>query len=154
VLARFLQEVAAVASVRLLKMTNGQYGFVVGKPGTGSDPLRLDIDDHYLGAVRSANSLSGGEKFMASLSLALGLADTVQRRNGGIRIESLFVDEGFGALDPSALDSAIDTLVGLRDEGRTVGLISHVEGIKNRIALGLEVQKTKDKGSHIVVPQR
>ena len=153
VLARFLQEVAVVASKRLLKMTNGQYGFVVGKPG-GKDPLRLDIDDHYLGAVRSANSLSGGEKFMASLSLALGLADTVQRRNGGIRIESLFVDEGFGALDPSALDSAIDTLVGLRDEGRTVGLISHVEGIKNRIALGLEVQKTKDKGSHIVVPQR
>jgi DNA repair protein SbcC/Rad50 len=154
VLARFLQEVAVVASVRLRKMTNGQYGFVVGKPGGGADPLRLDIDDHNLGAVRSANSLSGGEKFMASLSLALGLADTVQRRNGGIRIESLFVDEGFGALDSETLDSAIDTLVGLRDEGRTVGLISHVEGIKNRIALGLEVKKTKDNGSHIVVPQR
>ncbi len=156
VLARFLKEVAVEASVRLRKMSSGQYGFVVrttddeGK----ADPLRMDIDDHYSGTTRQVSSLSGGEQFMASLSLALGLADTVQRRNGGLRIECLFVDEGFGSLDPATLDLAIDTLVGLRDEGRTVGLISHVEGVKGRIDLGLEVKKSDNQGSRIVVPKR
>ena len=86
---------------------------------------------------RPTNSLSGGETFLASLSLALGLADTVQRRNGGVRIDCLFVDEGFGALDTDALDLAIDTLAELRAGGRTVGVISHVEGVKQRLDLGL-----------------
>jgi exonuclease SbcC len=92
--------------------------------------------------------LSGGETFLASLSLALGLADTVQRRNGGIRIDCLFVDEGFGALDTEALDLAIDTLAELRAGGRTVGVISHVEGVKQSLDLGLHLDKT-DSGSRI-----
>ena len=110
--------------------------------------LRLDIDDRHTNAARSVNTLSGGETFLASLSLALGLADTVQRRSGGIQIDCLFVDEGFGALDSDALDKAIDALSGLQAGGRTVGVISHVQGVKDRFAPGLQIVKT-DHGSHI-----
>ena len=115
-------------------------------------PVSLQITDHYNGETREVNSLSGGETFQASLSLALGLADTVQHGQGGIRIDSLFVDEGFGALDPGALDVAINTLSDLQEGGRTVGVISHLDEVKQRIATGLEVVKT-DRGSHIV-PRR
>jgi exonuclease SbcC len=94
-------------------------------------------------------SLSGGETFLASLSLALGLADTVQHRQGGVRIDSLFVDEGFGALDATSLDQAMDTLSDLQEGGRTVGVISHIDEVKQRIATGLEVIKS-ERGSHIL----
>jgi exonuclease SbcC len=150
VLAHFLREVSAEATVRLRSMSDGRFGFVVSDQDERDRAvgLRLDIEDRYTGRKRSVNSLSGGETFLASLSLALGLADTVQRRNGGIRIDCLFVDEGFGALDTEALDLAIDTLAELRAGGRTVGVISHVEGVKQRLDLGLRVVKT-DRGSHI-----
>ncbi|MCS5685075.1 MAG: hypothetical protein NZ654_07520, partial [Acidimicrobiales bacterium] len=152
VLAHFLREVSAEATVRLRSMSDSRFGFLVSdldeKDRTVG--LRLDIEDRYTGKKRSVNSLSGGETFLASLSLALGLADTVQRRNGGVRIDCLFVDEGFGALDTEALDLAIDTLAELRAGGRTVGVISHVEGVKQRLDLGLRVVKT-DRGSHIVL---
>jgi exonuclease SbcC len=151
VLAHFLREVAAEATVRLRSMTDGRFGFVVSDRDEKHRAvgLRLDVEDRYSGKKRSVNSLSGGETFMASLSLALGLADTVQRRNGGVRIDCLFVDEGFGALDSEALDLAIDTLAELLAGGRTVGIISHVEGVKQRIDIGLRVVKTV-RGSHIV----
>jgi exonuclease SbcC len=151
VLAHFLREVSAEATVRLRSMSDGRFGFVVSDQDEKGRAvgLRLDIEDSYTGKKRPANSLSGGETFLASLSLALGLADTVQRRNGGVRIDCLFVDEGFGALDTDALDLAIDTLAELRAGGRTVGVISHVEGVKQRLDLGLRVVKT-DRGSHIV----
>ena len=151
VLAHFLREVSAEATVRLRSMSDGRFGFVVSDQDERDRAvgLRLDIEDRYTGKKRSVNSLSGGETFLASLSLALGLADTVQRRNGGVRIDCLFVDEGFGALDTEALDLAIDTLAELRAGGRTVGVISHVEGVKQRLDLGLRLLKT-DRGSHIV----
>ena len=151
VLAHFLREVSAEATVRLRSMSDGRFGFVVSDQDEKDRAvgLRLDIEDSYTGKKRPTNSLSGGETFLASLSLALGLADTVQRRNGGVRIDCLFVDEGFGALDTDALDLAIDTLAELRAGGRTVGVISHVEGVKQRLDLGLRVVKT-DRGSHIV----
>jgi exonuclease SbcC len=151
VLAHFLREVSAEATVRLRSMSDGRFGFVVSDQDEKERAvgLRLDIEDHYTGRKRPVNSLSGGETFLASLSLALGLADTVQRRNGGVRIDCLFVDEGFGALDTEALDLAIDTLAELRAGGRTVGVISHVEGVKQRLDLGLRLVKT-DRGSHIV----
>ena len=150
VLAHHLRVVAAEASVRLLEMTAGRYAFVVSDTDDNGRVvgLRLDIDDRHTNETRSVNSLSGGETFLASLSLALGLADTVQRRSGGIQIDCLFVDEGFGALDNDALDKAIDTLGDLQAGGRTVGVISHVQGVKDRFALGLQIVKT-DKGSHI-----
>ena len=151
VLAHFLREVSAEATVRLRSMSDGRFGFVVSDQDEKDRAvgLRLDIEDSYTGKKRPTNSLSGGETFLASLSLALGLADTVQRRNGGVRIDCLFVDEGFGALDTEALDLAIDTLAELRAGGRTVGVISHVEGVKQRLDLGLRVVKT-DRGSHLV----
>jgi len=151
VLAHFLREVSAEATVRLRSMSDGRFGFVVSDQDEKDRAvgLRLDIEDSYTGKKRPTNSLSGGETFLASLSLALGLADTVQRRNGGVRIDCLFVDEGFGALDTDALDLAIDTLAELRAGGRTVGVISHVEGVKQRLDLGLRVVKT-DRGSHVV----
>jgi exonuclease SbcC len=151
VLAHFLREVSAEATIRLRSMSDGRFGFVVSDQDEKDRAvgLRLDIEDSYTGKKRPTNSLSGGETFLASLSLALGLADTVQRRNGGVRIDCLFVDEGFGALDTDALDLAIDTLAELRAGGRTVGVISHVEGVKQRLDLGLRVVKT-DRGSHIV----
>ncbi len=150
VLAHHLRAVAAVASVRLLGMSAGRYAFKVSDTDDKGRVvgLRLDVDDRHTNAARSVNTLSGGETFLASLSLALGLADTVQRRSGGIQIDCLFVDEGFGALDSDALDKAIDTLSGLQAGGRTVGVISHVQGVKDRFAPGLQIVKT-DHGSHI-----
>jgi exonuclease SbcC len=151
VLARHLRDVAAEASERFQGVSAGRFVFTVVESGEDEPPgpVSLQITDHYNGETREVNSLSGGETFQASLSLALGLADTVQHGQGGIRIDSLFVDEGFGALDPGALDVAINTLSDLQEGGRTVGVISHLDEIKQRITTGLEVVKT-DRGSHIV----
>jgi len=154
VLARHLRDVAAEASERFQGVSAGRFVFTVVESGEDEapGPVSLQITDHYNGETREVNSLSGGETFQASLSLALGLADTVQHGQGGIRIDSLFVDEGFGALDAGALDVAINTLSDLQEGGRTVGVISHLDEVKQRIATGLEVVKT-DRGSHIV-PRR
>jgi len=151
VLARHLREVSAEASQRLHGMTAGRFVFTVVERDDEDQPVpvRLDVIDHHNGETRSVRSLSGGETFLASLSLALGLADTVQHRQGGVRIESLFVDEGFGALDATSLDQAMDTLSDLQEGGRTVGVISHIDEVKQRIATGLEVIKS-ERGSHIV----
>jgi exonuclease SbcC len=151
VLARHLRDVAAEASQRLHGMTAGRFVFTVVDRDDKDEPVpvRLDVTDHHNGETRSVRSLSGGETFLASLSLALGLADTVQHRQGGVRIDSLFVDEGFGALDAASLDQAMDTLSDLQEGGRTVGVISHIDEVKQRIATGLEVVKTK-RGSRIV----
>jgi len=115
--------------------------------------LRVDVEDLHTCETRPVSTLSGRETFLASLSLALGLADTVQRRAGGVQIDCLFVDEGFGALDSDALELAIDTLADLREEGRTIGVISHVEGVRDRLDLGLQIEKTR-QGSIIHQPER
>ncbi len=150
VLAHFLREVAAEATVRLHSMSDGRFGFVVSDQDEKDVAvgLRLDTEDRHTGTKRPVKDLSGGETFLASLSLALGLADTVQRRNGGVRIDCLFVDEGFGGLDAETLALAIETLTELLAGGRTVGVISHVEGVKELLAHGLRVVKT-DSGSHV-----
>ena len=105
--------------------------------------------DNYTGKSRDVKTLSGGECFKASLSMALGLADVVQSYSGGIQLDTMFIDEGFGTLDPESLDSAIECLIDLQDDGRVVGVISHVQELKDRIETKLEVSST-NKGSKAV----
>ena len=142
VLAVFLDEVLGAASRRLLEMTGSR--FKLHAAGTAEDRRRaggldLEVFDEFTGEDRAVGTLSGGEGFLASLAMALGLAEVVQNLTGGIRLEAVFIDEGFGSLDPEALDSAIDTLLSLREHGRLVGIISHVPELRDRIDCRLEV---------------
>ena len=148
VLAARLEEVAEVASERLLRMTQGRYSLVhtdVGRAGLG-----LLARDGWTGVDRDTATLSGGETFLASLALALGLADVVCAEAGGARLESLFVDEGFGSLDSDTLDEVMDVLDGLREGGRIVGVVSHVSELRQRIPAQLHVRK-RETGSDLVV---
>lgn len=138
------------ANTRFMTMTSGQYEM---KRSIGSSNLRsqsgleIDIIDHYNGSVRSVKSLSGGESFKASLALALGLSDEIQSQSGGIRIDTMFVDEGFGSLDEESLQQAINALMSLSESNRLVGIISHVDGLKERIDKQIVVTKTRNHGS-------
>jgi exonuclease SbcC len=150
VLASMLDQVTEAATRRLQVMSRGRYALrrtmdrLTSRSAAG---LGLEVFDAYTGRERSVTTLSGGEGFMASLSLALGLADVVQSYAGGIRLDTIFVDEGFGTLDPESLDLAIDTLVELqREGGRLVGVISHVPELVERIDARLEISMT-DRGS-------
>ncbi len=142
VLASRLEEIAASASVRLQRMSGGRYEFVhsdeAGSRGRRGG-LGLDIRDDFTGVVRSAKTLSGGESFLASLSLALGLADVVAAESGGIVLDTMFIDEGFGTLDADTLDSVMAVLDELRDGGRVVGIVSHVDEMRQRIPSRLHV---------------
>ncbi|MQA12456.1 MAG: AAA family ATPase [Pseudonocardiaceae bacterium] len=146
VLAARLEEVATAATARLRRMSQGRYGFVhsdaAGARGTRGG-LGLDVLDDYSGAVRPAKTLSGGESFLASLALALGLADVVAGETGGALLDTLFVDEGFGTLDSDTLDVVMDALDELRAGGRVVGLVSHVEELRQRIPTRLRVHKAR-----------
>ena len=106
--------------------------------------------DHHTGKPRGVHTLSGGETFKASLALALGLSDVIQSQNGGVSVDTLFVDEGFGTLDSDSLDNAIQTLLDLHERGRLVGIISHVEELKTRIQSHIIVEKKTD-GSHAYI---
>lgn len=142
VLGAFLDEVLMAATVRLRRMTRGRYGLqrrTGTSDGRAKSGLDLEIYDDYSGTTRSAPSLSGGEQFMASLALALGLADVVRNFAGGIQLDTVFIDEGFGTLDTETLDQAMQTLLELQETGRLVGLISHVSELKERIPTRLEV---------------
>jgi exonuclease SbcC len=142
VLAARLEQVAEVASRRLQDMSGGRYTFLhsdaQGRHGARGG-LGLDVFDEYTGVRRATKTLSGGESFMASLALALGLADVVTAETGGVQMDTLFVDEGFGTLDPQALDAVMTVLDELRRGGRTVGVISHLEELRTRIPTRLEV---------------
>ncbi|GLZ35594.1 nuclease SbcCD subunit C [Lentzea sp. NBRC 105346] len=146
VLAARLEEVAVAASARLHRMSQGRYSFVhsdeAGARGTRGG-LSLDVLDDYSGRERPAKTLSGGESFLASLSLALGLADVVANETGGALLDTLFVDEGFGTLDSDTLDTVMNTLDELRAGGRVVGLVSHVEELRQRIPTRLRVHKAR-----------
>ena len=151
VLAARLEQVAAAATARLDTMSSGRYALVHSdalERGGARSGLGLLVVDSWTGHHRETASLSGGEAFMASLALALGLADVVQAEAGGAIIETLFVDEGFGSLDEETLDEVMATLDSLREGGRSVGLVSHVAELRHRIPTRLEVVKTRT-GSHL-----
>lgn len=150
VLAARLEQVAIAASERLVGMSDGRYTLqhTDAKAAKGAKSgLGLEVVDEWTGQRRDTATLSGGESFMASLALALGLADVVQQEAGGIDIETLFVDEGFGSLDDEALEQVMDVLEGLRDGGRVVGLVSHVAEMKQRINIQLQVVKGRNGSS-------
>jgi len=152
VLAARLEEVAATASERLLKMTSGRYSLVHtdARRGAGRSGLGLLACDGWTGVDRDTSTLSGGETFLASLALALGLADVVTAEAGGTRIEALFVDEGFGSLDEETLEEVMTVLDGLREGGRMVGIVSHVAELRQRIPAQVRVRKGQ-AGSHLTV---
>lgn len=146
VLGTFLEEVIAAANLRLTKLTRGRFlleRVETEASGSRSQGLDLAVFDSETGSSRPAVTLSGGESFLASLALSLGLADVVQSYAGGIHLDTIFVDEGFGTLDPEALDTALDALASLQESGRLVGIISHVPELKTRISAHLEVLKTE-----------
>lgn len=146
----YLDRVIAYANIRYMQMSSGQYELKRREDAANrrsQSGLELDVVDHYTGKERSVNSLSGGEAFMASLCLALGLSDQVQAANGGIRLDSLFVDEGFGTLDSEALRQALVALKNLTEGDRLVGLISHVSELDDKIDSKIVVTKDKVAGS-------
>jgi len=150
VLSSYLEDIVKVANGRFGRMTNNRYQLQVSdqvvdkRVGAGLD---LEVMDAYTGLARSVKTLSGGESFKASLSLALGLAEVVQEHAGGVSLDTVFIDEGFGTLDQGSLDNAINCLIDLQDSGRMVGIISHVEELKERIQTQLII-RMDDAGSH------
>ncbi|WP_227935238.1 AAA family ATPase [Alkalihalobacillus deserti] len=143
----FLEQIVQAANQRLNRLSNGQFHLIrserLEKRGKQSG-LGLDVFDNYTGHNRDVKTLSGGEKFNASLSLALGMADVIQSHQGGISIETMFIDEGFGSLDEESLNKAIDTLIDLQQSGRMIGIISHVQELKQAIPAILDVKKTRE----------
>lgn len=152
--AFYFERIIRRANLRLRIMSDGQYEFVRSAESADKrhqSGLDLSVVDHYSGTERPVNTLSGGESFMASLSLALGLSDEVQASAGGIRLDTMFVDEGFGSLDSETLEKAVRTLTELSDEDRLVGIISHVDALKSRIDRQIVVTKNRDAGSKATV---
>jgi exonuclease SbcC len=145
VLAAFLDDILRAANIRLRKMSQGR--FILSRTEelerkNKQSGLELEVFDNYTGKSRHVKTLSGGEGFKASLSMALGLSDVVQSYSGGVQLDTMFIDEGFGTLDQESLDNAISCLVDLQETGRLVGIISHVQELKERIDTRLEVKST------------
>ena len=146
----FFDRILRRANVRLMVMSDGQYELkrrTTAENNRGQSGLELDVIDHYNGSERSVRSLSGGESFKASLSLALGLSDEIQSMAGGIRLDTMFVDEGFGSLDEESLRQAIRALTSLTEGNRLVGIISHISELKEKIDRQIVVTKGRGGGS-------
>jgi exonuclease SbcC len=138
------------ANIHLMQMSNGQYE--LKRRETAGDMraqsgLDLDVTDHYNGSARSVKTLSGGESFIASLSLALGLSEEIQAGAGGIRLDTMFVDEGFGSLDDETLQHAMRALNSLTENNRLIGIISHVSELRREIDRQIVVKKERSGGS-------
>ena len=147
----YFDRIVSRANLRFLKMTGNQYELVRKKTAENNrvqTGLDLDIIDHYNGTERSVRTLSGGESFKASLSLALGLSDEIQS-SSAVKLDTMFVDEGFGSLDEESLNQAVQVLAGLSEGNRLVGIISHVSELKDKIDRQIVVKKDKTGGSHI-----
>ncbi|WP_167958184.1 AAA family ATPase [Anaerosporobacter faecicola] len=146
VLASYFEDILHAANLRLLVMTNSRYELMRSmgvNDARKKDSLDLEVLDHYTGKKRSVKSLSGGESFKAALSLALGMSDIIQSYAGGIQIDTLFIDEGFGSLDTESLEQALETLSGLTEKNRLIGIISHVNELKERINDQIVVERGK-----------
>ncbi|MBR5535372.1 MAG: SMC family ATPase [Clostridia bacterium] len=141
------------ANLRLEKMTGGRFSLETKTGGgtKGQGGLDLEVFDRNTGKKRDVSTLSGGEGFMASLSLALGLSDMIQEKNGGIRLDTLFIDEGFGTLDETHLSKAVEILMSLSDNDRLVGIISHVSELKEKIDKKIVVKKLSDGSSNVIM---
>ncbi len=153
VLSSHLREVVAQANVHLTPMTGGRFRLAVADEVVDRRALAgldLEVDDDETGCRRPTSTLSGGETFQASLALALGLADVVTAGASGIRVDAVFIDEGFGSLDPESLDLAIDTLDRLRTRGALVGVVTHVEALKQALPVGVEVVRRRDGTGSVV----
>ncbi|HML90323.1 MAG TPA: SbcC/MukB-like Walker B domain-containing protein [Methylomusa anaerophila] len=147
--AAYFDRIIARANLRLLQMSNSQFELkrrdVSGKQGQSG--LDLNVIDHYNGTERDAKTLSGGESFIAALSLALGLSDEIQNNAGGIRLDSMFVDEGFDSLDDTKLSQAMQALMNISQTNRLIGIISHVFGLDEKIGRRIAVTKDRTGGS-------
>ena len=153
VLAGYFEQILIAANQRLKNMTSDRYELrrvVEVKDGRKKDNLEMCVMDYYTGKERSVKTLSGGEIFKASLALALGMSDCIRAESGGIRVETLFIDEGFGALDSESLEQACNTLQALAQGNRLIGIISHVHELRERIPQQIVVDKMQD-GSRITV---
>lgn len=143
----YLEQIIEAANYRLQQLSNGQY-FLLRSERQEShgrqSGLALDVYDNYTGQIRDVKTLSGGEKFNASLCLALGMSDVIQSFQGNVRIDTMFIDEGFGSLDEESLHKAIDALIDLQKSGRMIGVISHVQALKNSFSAVLEVKKSRE----------
>jgi exonuclease SbcC len=154
VLRHWFEQVVAAANVRLSVMSSGRYELRRSDEGESRRQrtgLTLAVIDRHTGEERSPKSLSGGETFYTSLALALGLADVVKAEAGGVDTETLFIDEGFGSLDAETLDQVLGAIDELREQGRAVGIVSHVAELKDRIAERLEVRRLPDGSSTLKV---
>ena len=152
VLGVMLDDILSSANQFFATLSSGRYSLsrVVGTTsGNALGGLDLEVIDAYTGGARAVETLSGGELFLASLSLAFGLSDVVQSYSGGVHLDSLFIDEGFGSLDQETLDTAMKALAQLQHMGRTIGIISHVSELKNRIAAQIVVGKDRNGGSTV-----
>lgn len=147
----YFDSIIRKANIRLLTMSDGQYELVRRSDAETlkkNEGLALDVIDHFNASSRSVSTLSGGESFMASLCLALGLSDEIQSSNGGIKLDTMFVDEGFGSLDGEALDRALSALTSLSQGNRLVGIISHVDALCDRIDNKIVITKDRTIGSN------
>ena len=147
----YFDSIIRKANIRLLTMSDGQYELVRRSDAETlkkNEGLALDVIDHFNASSRSVSTLSGGESFMASLCLALGLSDEIQSSNGGIKLDTMFVDEGFGSLDGEALDRALSALTSLSQGNRLVGIISHVDALRDRIDNKIVITKDRTTGSN------
>jgi len=149
-LSAWFRAVVERGNLRLREMSGGRYSLAVeDQGGRGYGGLDLTVRDAYTGTSRPTGTLSGGERFLASVSLALGLADAIRERSGGASLEAVFIDEGFGSLDEEALDRAIGALESIRG-ARVIGIVSHVAALRSRVASRIEVVRERE-GSRIVV---
>ena len=151
---RYFDRIIERANLRFMIMSSGQFELRRQKEASNrvsQSGLELSVIDHHNGSERSVKSLSGGESFMASLSLALGLSDEIQARSGGIQMDTMFIDEGFGTLDDEALEQALKALSDLAGEKRLIGIISHVEKLKARIDRQIVTTKDLTGRSHVSI---
>ena len=150
----YFDRIICSANVRLMEMSNGQYELKRRESRSGGKALvglDLDVIDHYNGGVRSVKSLSGGESFKASLALALGVSDEIQHSAPGIQLDTMFIDEGFGSLDEESLQQAVKVLSELSGGNRLIGIISHVDDLKQKIDRQIVVSKDRASGSRAKV---